>query len=77
MMILWLPFLFLVPLAMFWVMRSGNGGAMGCCGMDHSSASQTSSAGSPGPDPMDIARQRLARGEITSIEFDVIRRAIG
>lgn len=30
-----------------------------------------------GPDPIDIARQRLARGEIDTAEFDQIRRAIG
>ena len=29
MMFLWLPFLFLIPLAMFWMMRSGSGGG-GC-----------------------------------------------
>jgi uncharacterized membrane protein len=77
MMFLWLPFLFLIPLAMLWMMRSGNDGAMGCCGMDHSVTSQPPSAGSSGPDPMDIARQRLARGEIDSAQFNEIRRALG
>ena len=74
MMFLWLPFLFLIPLAMFWMMRSGNGGGMGCCGMNHAGNSQTPSAG--GPDPIEIARQRLARGEINSAQFEEIRRAI-
>jgi len=74
MMFLWLPFLFLIPLAMFWMMRSGNGGGMGCCGMDHSNNSHTPSAG--GPDPIEIARQRLAQGEIDSAQFEEIRRAI-
>jgi uncharacterized membrane protein len=77
MMFLWLPFLFLIPFAMMWMMRSGNGGGMGCCGMDHSGTAHTPSAGSTGPDPMDIARQRLARGEIDSAQFDEIRRALG
>ena len=77
MMFLWLPLLFLIPLAMFWMMRSGNGGAMGCRGMDHSNSGQTPSGGGSGPDPMDIARQRLARGEIDSAQFNEIRRALG
>ena len=75
MMFLWLPFLFLIPLAMFWMMRSGNGGAVGCCGMDHSNSTQTPLAGDP--DPIDIARQRLARGEIDSAQFEEIRRVLG
>ena len=75
MMFLWLPFLFLIPLAMMWMMRSGNGSGMGCCGMDHADNEQTPSSG--GPDPIEIARQRLARGEIDSAQFEEIRRAIG
>jgi uncharacterized membrane protein len=75
MMFLWLPFLFLIPLAMMWMMRSDNGGGMGCCGMDHAGNAQTPSAG--GSDPIEIARQRLARGEIDSAGFEEIRRAIG
>jgi uncharacterized membrane protein len=74
MMFLWLPLLFLVPFAMMWMMRSGNGGAMGCHGMDHSGNAQTPPAG--GPDPIEIARQRLARGEINSAQFEEIRRTI-
>lgn len=74
MMFLWLPFLLLIPFAMIWMMRSGNGGGMGCCGMDHSSSTHTPSAG--GLDPIEIARQRLARGEIDSAQFEEIRRVI-
>jgi uncharacterized membrane protein len=74
MMFLWLPFLFLIPLAMFWMMRSGNGGGMGC-GMSHAGPAQTPPT--VGPDPMEIARQRLARGEITTSQFDEIRRVLG
>jgi uncharacterized membrane protein len=33
--------------------------------------------GPAGPDPLQIARLRLARGEITTAEFDEIRRVIG
>jgi len=32
---------------------------------------------SAGLDPIEIARQRLARGEINTAQFDEIRRAIG
>jgi len=74
MMFLWLPFLFLIPFAMMWMMRSGNGDGMGCCGMDHSGNPRPPSAS--GPDPLDIARQRLARGEIDPAQFEEIRRAI-
>jgi uncharacterized membrane protein len=72
MMFLWLPFLFLIPFAIFWMARSG--GDVGCCGMSHTGPTQ--SQGPSGPDPMDILRQRLARGEITSAEFEEIRRAL-
>ena len=73
MMFLWLPFLFLIPFAIFWMMRSGEG-TMGC-GMGHAGHAEAPSAG--GPDPIEIARQRLARGEITVAQFDEIRRALG
>jgi uncharacterized membrane protein len=73
MMFLWLPFLFLIPFAMMWMMRSGNGGGMGC-GMSHAGPPQTPP--SSGPDPIEIARQRLARGEIDSAQFEEIRRVI-
>lgn len=75
MMFLWFPFLFLIPFAMFWMMRPGTGGGMGCCGMSHAGDMQTPSAG--GPEPIEIARLRLARGEITTAEFEEIRRALG
>lgn len=69
MMFFW--FLFLIPLA-FWVMRPGAG--MGCgmvhAGHDHSPASNV-------PEPIEIARLRLARGEITTSEFELIRRTLG
>jgi uncharacterized membrane protein len=73
MMILWLPFLFLIPFVMFWMMRSGTG--MGSCGMSHAGNAQPPTAS--GPDPIEIVRQRLARGEITTSEYEAIRRVIG
>ena len=73
MMFLWLPFLLLIPFAIIWMVRSGADG--GCCGMSHTSSAQTH--GQNSADPMDIAAERLARGEITTAEFDEIRKAIG
>lgn len=72
MMFLWIPFLLLCPLAMFLMMRGG---------MDHgphpSNAGHDQMTASGGPAPIEIARQRLARGEINTAQFDEIRRAIG
>ncbi len=72
MMFFFLPFLFLIPFALFWMMRSDGG--MGC-GMTHASDAYTSNPS--GPSPIDIARQRLARGEITTAEYEEIRRVLG
>ena len=74
MMFLWLPFLLLIPFAMYWMLRSDSGTGMGYRGTNHAGAAQTLSA--TGPDPFEIARQRLARGEITTSEFGEIRRAL-
>lgn len=78
MMFLWIPFLLLIPFAMMWMMRSG-GGAMGCCGMDHGSGGHTPAgpAAPTGQDPLEIARQRLARGEITTAQFEELKRILG
>jgi uncharacterized membrane protein len=73
MMFLWLPLLFLIPFAVFWTARTGGG--VGSCGMSHSGF--VPSQGSGGPEPMDILRQRLARGEITSAEYEEIQRVLG
>ncbi|MDZ4063285.1 MAG: SHOCT domain-containing protein [Coriobacteriia bacterium] len=72
MMFLWLPFLLLIPFGIFWMIRRGEG--IGCCGMNHAEHTRTPNAG--GPDPIEIARRRLARGEITTAEFEEIRRII-
>ena len=66
---LWLPLLLLCPLAMFLMMRSGTG--MGGHDMSHAQMPPVN-----GPNPIEIARQRLARGEIDSAQFEEIRRAI-
>lgn len=73
MMFLWLPLLFLIPFAMFWMVRSGSG--VGCCGVTQSSDAQPPSTA--GQDPIEIARQRLARGEITTVQFEELRRVLG
>lgn len=72
MMLLWLPFVLLIPFAILWMLRPAP--AAGCCAPMQSQQSGTVS--SAGLDPMDIARQRLARGEITTAQFEEIRRAI-
>jgi len=71
MMFLWIPFL-LIPLAFFW-MRPGMG--MWGCAMDHAGHSHAPAASAP--DAIEIARQRLARGEVNVAEFDVIKRVLG
>jgi len=73
MMFLWLPFVLLIPFAIVWMLRPASG--MGCC-----APAQVQQRRTPGPtglEPMDIARQRLARGEITTAQFEEIRRVIG
>ena len=74
MMFLWLPFLFLLPLGVIWMLSTGT--APGCCGMAHSGHATTPGVGA-GSDPVDIARLRLAKGEITTAQFEEIRRALG
>lgn len=73
MMFLWLPFLILIPLAIFWMVRPST--SMSCCGMAPMGSGRTPNA--DGPDPIEIAGQRLARGEITAAQYEEIRRTIG
>jgi hypothetical protein len=73
MMFLWIPFLLLVPLAIFWMARPGYG--HGCGYAMH--PTHGAAPGSADEEPISIARKRLARGEITPAEFDEIRRALG
>jgi uncharacterized membrane protein len=72
MMFLWLPLLFLIPFAFVWMVRPESEVAR--CGPTHPYGH--SSAGPADADPMDIARLRLARGEITPTEYEQIRRLI-
>lgn len=72
MMLLWLPLVLLIPFAIVWMLRSASG--VGCCAPMH--VQQHGTASPTGLEPMDIARQRLARGEITTAQFEEIRRAI-
>lgn len=74
MMFLWLPFLIVIPFAIFWMARPGTG-TVGCCGAARSAHPQAPT--SSGSEPIEIARLRLARGEITAAEFEEIRRTIG
>jgi len=72
MMFLWLPILFLIPFAFVRMVRPGS--ELARCGSTHP---QYPTSGPAGADPMDIARLRLARGEITPTEYEQIRRLIG
>jgi uncharacterized membrane protein len=72
MMFLWLPLMFLIPLAVLWTMRSGS--AVGYCGV--SPATSVPASSPDGNNPMGVARQRFARGEITSAQFGEIRRLL-
>ena len=68
MMFLWLPFLFLIPFAIFFMVPPAG-----------VTASQSGMQGPPsgsGQDPLDIAAVRLARGEVSPAEYDEIRRAL-
>lgn len=74
--IFFFPFLFVIPFALLMMMRHGPAG-VGCCGMSHSMPMQTPLAPPTGPDPVEIVRKRLAKGEITPAEYEGIRRALG
>lgn len=71
------PFLLLVLLLcvplMF--MRHGLGGGCGMARMYGPAPTQPTAP--VGKDPVDIARERLARGEITPAEYEEIRKALG
>lgn len=71
MMFLWIPIAVLIYLV---ATRPGTGGStVGCCA---GHAGHAPASAPIGPEPIEIARQRLARGEITTAEFEEIRRAI-
>lgn len=65
MMFLWLALILICPIAMMLMMASG---------MRHGAHSpQTHGSGH---DPLEIARTRLARGEITGEQYEAIRRTL-
>ncbi len=70
MMFFW--FLFLIPFVIFLVARPyGMGG--GCCGWRGTGVQPPAARGN---DPVEIVRQRLARGEITPAEYEEIRKTL-
>lgn len=75
MMFFWFPFLLLVPLFIFWAVRPAG------CGWRHDAyhhGTYVGTYGQPqGPDALDVARLRLARGEISVAEFEEIKRVLG
>ncbi|MCE5202865.1 MAG: SHOCT domain-containing protein [Coriobacteriales bacterium] len=73
MMFFWLVLLVALPFVLMWALRRD--GTAGCCGMTHE-ASHTQPPAAPGPAPLEIARQRLARGEITVEQYEEIKRAL-
>lgn len=73
MMLLWIPLVLLIPFGIVWFMRRD--GDLSCCGVTHASHTGTPTPG--GSDPLEIARVRLAKGEITVEQFDEIRRVLG
>lgn len=76
MFIVWLPILIALGFAIAWMARPGVAG--GCCG-GHSVLSQPQTPAvstKTTEDAVEIARQRLARGEITTAEYEEIRRVL-
>lgn len=75
MMWFWIFPLFLLPFAVIMLVRHGAGVG---CGVHHGYGVYPAAPQAPaGPDPVEIVRQRLARGEITPAEYEEIRRALG
>jgi uncharacterized membrane protein len=79
MMLFWIPLLFIILWAFWRMARHGEVGmGAGCCGMTHNGHSAMQGTPPAGQaDPVEMVRQRLARGEITPEEYDIIRRALG
>lgn len=74
------PFLLLVLLLCvpFMFARHAFGGGCGMSRMYGPAPTQPSAPTAPaGKDPVDIVRERLARGEITPAEYEEIRKALG
>ena len=72
MMFFWFFPLLLVPFVVIMLVRHGAGAG---CGM-HAHTGVTPQ-GHPGVDPVEIVRERLARGEITPAQYEELRRTLG
>lgn len=74
----WLPLFFVVPFFVIMLVRHGAGPG---CGMHYGHGMYPTSVvppqGPAGNDPVEIVRQRLARGEITPEQYNEIRRVLG
>lgn len=62
-------FFILVFIGIMLLMCGNRGLHFGCCGVNHSNHSNHSNDGSNYKDPISIAKERYARGEITQEEF--------
>ncbi len=71
MMFIWL--IVLIPLVIYLIAAPGEG--WGCREMPHAAPAQGTVPAHE--DPVAIVRRRLARGEITSAEYEEIRRRLG
>jgi uncharacterized membrane protein len=74
------PFLLLLLLLCvpFMLARHAFGGGCGMARMQGMTPTAPSAPTAPaGKDPVDIVRERLARGEITPAEYEEIRKALG
>lgn len=78
MMFLWIPMLLIVLFLLLWGSRGGSSKAS-CCeahnGHEHATVG-TPRPSSDGPSPIEIARLRLARGEITPEQFEGISKTL-
>jgi uncharacterized membrane protein len=75
MMFLWIPFMFVAVLAAWWMLRED--GYAPSRGMSHTMPTAPYGMSPAGqPDPIEIVRQRLARGEITAEEYATVLRAL-
>lgn len=69
-MFLWIPLLIVIPLAA--ILVAGRGVGSGDLRVD-----PPHGVSPIGAEPMDTARLRLARGEISAAEFETVKRVLG
>jgi uncharacterized membrane protein len=69
------PFVLLLLVPLMFVRHLVDGG---CCGMSPMHGNVPPQPSGPvGKDPVEIVRERLARGEITAAEYEEIRKVLG